>query len=372
MKVADIYYQQMEKPDRDPINAEQAEREYREMVNMFPDSALIPRAKQRLRDVQEVLAEREFQIGSYYESREDYVAALARLETVADTYPLYSKSDQVLIDIGDAYAGEAHNVAIAPRLPGAIRERLRAMYQDKAAEAYAKVITRYPMAPHVEDARDRLVAMNRPVPEPTEAAIAESDAEERSRQPLHFTDKTLDLIKRGPTVVEAVHVGEPTLDDPTRVLAPEITKQNVQLFQEAVNVGRPTAPAEAVTPTGPNEPPRSDRPSNAPLQMQAPGEGTQVGVEVMSAPNGPAQAPANSAQSDPNAVVKSVGPANTEVPAAEKPAAAPLQINDIKPGENPSQGTDTAGKAKKPKIDQSEESSSKKKKKKGLAKLNPF
>ena len=103
------------------------------------------------------------------------------------------------------------------------------MYQDKAAEAYAKVITRYPMAPHVEDARDRLVAMNRPVPEPTEAAIAESDAEERSRQPLHFTDKTMDIIKRGPTVVEAVHVGEPTLDDPKRVLAPEVTKQNVHI-----------------------------------------------------------------------------------------------------------------------------------------------
>src|SRR5215475_3010137 len=57
MKVADIYYQQMEKPDRDPVNAVQAEKEYREMVNMFPDSSLIPRAKQRLRDVQEVLAE---------------------------------------------------------------------------------------------------------------------------------------------------------------------------------------------------------------------------------------------------------------------------------------------------------------------------
>ena len=64
MKVADIYYEQMEKPDRDFANAQQAEREYREMINMFPDSTLIPRAKQRLRDVQEVLAEREFQIGS--------------------------------------------------------------------------------------------------------------------------------------------------------------------------------------------------------------------------------------------------------------------------------------------------------------------
>jgi outer membrane protein assembly factor BamD len=207
MKVGDIYYQQMEKPDRDYTNAQEAERAYRDMINMFPDSALIPRAKQKLRDVQEVLAERETQIGLYYSSRENYNAAVARLKTVTETYPLYSKSDLALLSIGDAYAGEAHNVRIAPNLPGAIRERLAAVYEDRAAASYAKVITRYPMAPHVEDARDRLVAMNRQVPEPTQAAIAESDAEERSRQALHFTDKTLGLIKRGPTVVEAVHVG---------------------------------------------------------------------------------------------------------------------------------------------------------------------
>jgi len=373
MKVADIYYQQMEKPDRDPLNAQEAEKEYREMINMFPDSTLVPRAKQRLRDVQEVLAEREFGVGSYYLSREDYVAALARLETVADTYPLYSRSDQVLIGIGDAYAGEAHGVAIYPNMNGALRERLHAIYEDKAAAAYAKVITRYPMAPHVDDARDRLVAMNRPIPEPTEAAIAESDAEVRSQQPLHFTDKVLDIIKRGPTVVEATHVGEPSLDDPKRVLAPEVSKENLAILTDAENAGRPKVPAEAATPTGANEPPRSDRPSDAPLQMHAPGEGTSIGVEVVSAPSGGAP-PDNAAAADPNAVVKAVGPANTALPAVEKPSEAPIQMNDIKPGQNPSQGTDTAtnGKAKKPKIDQSEESSSKKKKKKGLAKLNPF
>src|ERR1700690_979269 len=128
MKVADIYYQQMEKPDRDFTNAQQAEKEYREMVNMFPDSTLIPRAKQRLRDVQEVLAEREYQIGSYYGSREDYIASIARLETVSDSYPLYSKSDQVLIGIGDAYAGQARAIQIAPGLPAAIKERMRSVY----------------------------------------------------------------------------------------------------------------------------------------------------------------------------------------------------------------------------------------------------
>ena len=94
-------------------------------------------------------------------------------------------------------------------MPSAVKERLRAVYEDKAASAYGKVISRYPMAPHVEDARDRLVAMNRSVPEPSQAAISESDAEERSRQAMHFTDKTLGLIKHGPTVVEAVHVGDP-------------------------------------------------------------------------------------------------------------------------------------------------------------------
>src|ERR1700744_6517895 len=98
MKVADIYYQQMEKPDRDFNNALRAEQEYRNMINQFPDSTLVPRAKQKLRDVQEVLAERETQIGLYYESRENFAAAIARLSTVVDTYPLSSKSDLALLN----------------------------------------------------------------------------------------------------------------------------------------------------------------------------------------------------------------------------------------------------------------------------------
>src|SRR5665213_1416674 len=264
MKVGDIYYQQMEKPDRDFNNALNAETQYRKMMNMFPDSTLIPRAKQKLRDVQEVLAERETQIGMYYESREDFPAAIARLETVVDTYPLYSKSDLALLSIGDAYAGEAHTIQLAPGLPGAVRERLRSVYLDKASAAYARVITRYPMAPRVEDARDRLAAMNRPVPEPTQASVAESDAEERSRQPIRFTDRTLGLVKHGPTVVEAVHVGEPSVEDPKRVLAPEITKENLAMFKEAVSPGK-AADATTIKPTAASEAPRSDQPSEAPL-----------------------------------------------------------------------------------------------------------
>jgi len=366
MKVADIYYQQMEKPDRDFTNAQQAEQQYRIMINQFPDSTLVPRAKQKLRDVQEVLAERETQIGLYYDSRENFPASIARLQTVVDTYPLYSKSDQALLGIGQAYEGEAHSVQMSPGLPGAVRERLRAMYLDRAAEAYDKVIIRYPMAPHVEDARDRLVAMNRPIPEPTQAAIAESDAEERSRQPLRFTDKTLELIRHAPSVVEAVHVGEPSLDDAKRTIAPDVTKENIALFKDAINEGKPVATPAPLPATGVNEPPRSDQPSEAPVQLSAPEGGTGVGVTIVNAPSGAAAA-------DPNAVVKPVGPVNTALPAAEAPAPAPDQVNDIKPGAVPAQpATATKGKKKAPKADLGDESSSKKKKKKGVSKLNPF
>jgi outer membrane protein assembly factor BamD len=358
MKVADIYYQQMEKPDRDYTNAQRAEQEYRAMINMFPDSTLVPRAKQKLRDVQEVLAERETEIGLYYESRDNFPASIARLETVVDTYPLYSKSDQALLAIGDSYAGEAHSIQMVASLNGALKERLRAVYLDRAAEAYTKVITRYPMAPHVEDARDRLVAMNRPVPEPTQEAIAENDAEERSRQPLRFTSKTFDVIKHGPSVVEAVHVGEPSLDDPKRTYAPEINKENQAIFSAAANAGKPAQPKEAVTPTGVNEPPRTDQPSQAPLQTERPEGGTGVGIQIVAAP-----------PADPNAVVKAVGPVNPTLPAAEKPAEAPNQVNEVsKPATAPVNAAD----AKKHKADLSDESSSKKKKKKGLNKVNPF
>jgi outer membrane protein assembly factor BamD len=381
MKVADIYFMQMEKPDRDYLNAQKAEQKYREMIDQFPDSSLVPRAKQRLRETQEVLAEREFLIGQYYSTRMNWSGAIARLQTVADTYPLYSKSDELWITIGDSYAGEARLAQEAKGLPGAVRERLQQVYFDKAAAAYGRVITRYPMAPRVEDARDRLVAMNRPVPEPTQEALAENDAEERSRQPVRFTDKTLGMIKHGPLVVEAAHVGDPTMTATKRTIAPDITKENQQIFASAFKAGQPGAVEATKTPqpTGANEPPRSDQPqSQAPLQFEPPpgaeGSGSNgIGASIVSAPNSAPAAPTPDA--DPNAVVKAVRTTETVLPAAEAPAAAPDQVNDIKPGSVPAQtAADANAKPtkKKPKLDQSDEASSKKKKKKGLAKLNPF
>src|SRR6202166_4593773 len=82
VKIANIHYQQMEKADRDYTHANSAEDEDRKMILPYPDSKLVPEAKQRLLEVQEVLAEREFEIGRFYYLRESYAASIARLKTL--------------------------------------------------------------------------------------------------------------------------------------------------------------------------------------------------------------------------------------------------------------------------------------------------
>jgi len=124
LKVANIHYQEMEKPDRDYTHAMRAEEEYRALIMEYPDSKLVPQAKQRLREVQEVLGEREFEIGHFYYLRLAYPAAIARLKTLVDRYPLYSGADEALYLLGQSYEGEINAVRKNPRLNEVAKTRM--------------------------------------------------------------------------------------------------------------------------------------------------------------------------------------------------------------------------------------------------------
>ena len=99
--------------------------------------------------------------------------------------------------------------------------------------------------------------------------------------------------------------------------------------------------------------------------MEKPEGGTGVGVTIVS------QRASGQPRWTPTPSSNLSAPPIPSLPAAEKPAEAPSQVNDIKSGSTPAQSA-AGAKKKKPKADLSDESSSKKKKKKGLSKLNPF
>src|SRR5271169_4418751 len=114
LKIANIHYQQMEKADRDYTNAKRAEDEYRKLILQYPENKLVPEAKQRLLEVQEVLADREFGIGRFYYLRESYLASIARLQTLVERYPLYSRADEAEYLLGQNYEGQMARMRITP------------------------------------------------------------------------------------------------------------------------------------------------------------------------------------------------------------------------------------------------------------------
>ena len=406
MRVGDIYFRQMDKPDRDYTKAQHAEEEYRLMLQQFPESSLVPQAKQRLREVQEVLATREAEIGDFYASRAAWPATIARYQTVVDTYPEYSHMDDVLVGLGDAYEAEARYVR-SIRLPEAAKARLESIYDGQAADAYRKVVLEHAASPHVEDARDRLAAMDLPIPKPTPEEMAASEALENSRSGYNLKDRAKLLFMHTPDTVMAAHVGDPSLTDPKPTLAPDVYRKVLSDFNTSMHpetaaatttAAKPAAsagtadasaaaPAEAApaaaAPAAPAAPlafhdvptATANTDNGSAVQTSVPGStnnsagaaSNSMGVEIISPSSAPAAGNANGG-------LKAVGPENTApLPPVEKAGDAPTQVNDIKPGTQPAaQAPNPKGKKTKPGFDKSDESSSKHKKKKGLDKLNPF
>ena len=256
MRVGDIYFKQMDKPDRDDINTVKAEQEYRLMLQQFPDSPLRPQAEQRLREVQEVLAAGEAAVATFYATKQppDLPGAIARYQTVVDTYPLYSHVDETLIALGDLYEGEAKSVlnmlrpspnatpAQKAQLESA-RTRLAGIYHEQAANCYRKVVLEHSAAPHSEDARDRLASMNLPIPTPTPEHVAASTALENSRGQYTLTNRAVAIFLHQADTVPAATIGNPPLEDAKATNAPAVVKKATDDYIAAINNTPPPAPS---------------------------------------------------------------------------------------------------------------------------------
>ncbi len=377
-KIANIHYQQMEKPDRDYTHAMRAEDEYRQMIMQYPDSKLVPEAKQRLLEVQEVLGQREFNIGRFYFMRQSYPAAIARLRSLIDKYPLYSQIDEGLYLLGQSYEGEV-TMLRSRKMNETAKARLIAEFTSKATEAYSRIITRYPLMDRAESAKLRLEALHQPVPKPTKAAVALNKKEEESRHETGMFGRLVGNFNKHPDVAQATKIGDPTLVDPTPVSASEVVQQATQAMigtpapagtgqvsVETVGTGAPpvgeSAPRSDTPPAG-NAVPTGASPGNAPETANPPAAAS--GQSAGPAPAAGELVP--NVSQDANELKPNVAPQdNNALP-------PPQQVNEL---ENKAQGNQagavSSSQSTKDQADDSEISSSKKKKKKGLRKLVPF
>lgn len=350
MKIGDIHFKQIEKPDRDYTHAKRAEDEYRQMLLQYPDSKLADKARVRLLQVQEILAEREYRIGRFYYLRQSYPAAIARLKTMTDTYPLYSQADEALFMLGQAYERELDRIRTVPTNKAFVEQRkaqLVKMYTDGANEAYSKIITRYPVMPRVEDAKARLKALDLAVPAATQEAIEQNKKEEASRGELGRLGRVMLTFHKTPDFKPAVTVGEPTLVDPKETSAAELIKEANEIV-----VGGPKADNNKVGIDAVSEP-GGKIPESQPIPRSDSGNGTTD-------PDAPKEAPPQVNEAGNGSSNSSDTSASANGSATAQPGAA-----------QPTGGTKDAVKSS-DKEDDAQVSSSKPKKKKGLRKIVPF
>src|SRR3984885_2251599 len=171
-KICQIHYKQMEKADRDSVQALRAEDECRQLIVQFPNSQFVPEAQQLLRNIQEALAEGEFLVGDFYYKRGANPSAANRFTRLVDQYPLYSKADEALFELGDSYS------------------RLGSRFRTQEGEAYARIVKDYPLSAYADTAKKKLQELEMAVPEADPKAVARMQFEKDNRQKVGMFSKT--------------------------------------------------------------------------------------------------------------------------------------------------------------------------------------
>jgi outer membrane protein assembly factor BamD len=192
-KVCDIHYKQMEKADRDRQQAIRAEDECRQLLVQFPNSKFAPEAQQKLRNIQEVLALGEYKTGMFYHNKGSYPAASNRLQSLVDQYPLFSGADEALWQLADGYS------------------RMGDRFEDKTATAYTRIVKDYPLSDHVDEATQKLQAMNRPVPQSDPVAYARMKYELENRDKAGMMSHVMGMFKHSPDTHAAAKSGTPAM-----------------------------------------------------------------------------------------------------------------------------------------------------------------
>lgn len=128
-RLALSYYKEIKSPDRDPLNTRLALQWFNTFIEKYPDSPLVPDARERALRCRDRLARREIYIGNFYSRRDNYKAAADRYKIVVDDYNDTQRYQEALYLLGKAYAkSDQYDLA---------RQTLNRLVQEYPNEKYS-------------------------------------------------------------------------------------------------------------------------------------------------------------------------------------------------------------------------------------------
>lgn len=194
-KVCQMQYDQIDKADRDNLHARRALDECRTLLAQYPNSKFAPAVQQYLRNTEEVLADGEDKVAEFYRTKGSFPAATNRFQGLVDQYPLYSKSADALWDLAEGY------------------HRMGDNFENQEAATYSKIVQEYPLSAHVAEAKAKLTAMHRPVPEVDPVAYAWQKYEQENRLKRSIVGKAAGPFVGRPDTTQAARSGSPQMGD---------------------------------------------------------------------------------------------------------------------------------------------------------------
>jgi outer membrane protein assembly factor BamD len=221
----------MEKPDRDHTEALAAENAFQILLQKYPGGPIADEGRQRLREVQEILAEGEMGAATYYFIRKADRSALGRLQRLVTRYPLYSQADQALWNIAAIYERHGGGAEIG-------------------SQYYARIVKDYPMSPLVPDAKAKLQKYSIAIPDPDPDALARMKEEASIEHPkAGILGRSLGGLKTGPNVSMAARTGNPTMT-PSTLENDTAAVANLPGLPQPTATGTTGISAQTLTPRG--------------------------------------------------------------------------------------------------------------------------
>ncbi len=130
------YYKSMSTMERDQTNTLKALMEFRKLLIDYPYSPFIKEAEGKIKECNEILADKVFYVGYYYYRQDAYPAAIGRFRELLKTYPGVSFEDKVMYYLAES------------------------LWRDRktreSMEIYQDLLKKYPKSSWQADARKRL------------------------------------------------------------------------------------------------------------------------------------------------------------------------------------------------------------------------
>ena len=144
------YDMEHEKPDRDQTATREAIEQYRALIREFPDSGYAGAARERIRQLTDLLAEHDFGVGFFYLRKGAAASALSRFADVEQRFPDYGARDKLF-----------YYQALALGRLGR---------KDESRRYFDRVIEEFPKSEFARKARSKTGA--KPPEKPATAAVA--------------------------------------------------------------------------------------------------------------------------------------------------------------------------------------------------------